>query len=165
LFVQERFGPFRVVVLRLTPKVYYGQNVYPELLLGNNVTVSNNANNYDYAIYQNDKLIAQYGDYPYSYYWNKAYAFNGVDFVFIEEQEWEHSIQHFSNGKKVMVSVPREPVFEPVATFSYLFTFFFGFSITAPLLLRLATNRNIENALPEGLPFRFAPGSTTPCLP
>ena len=62
-------------VLRLVPKIYYGQNVYPELLLGNNVTVSNNTNNYAYAIYQNDKLIAQYGDFPYSYYWNKEYDF------------------------------------------------------------------------------------------
>ena len=51
--------------------------------------------------------------------------FGKEDFVFIEELEWEHSIQKFTNGKKVVVSVMREPVFEPVATFSYLFTFFF----------------------------------------
>jgi hypothetical protein len=50
------------------------------------------------------------------------------DFEFIEEPEWEHSIQRFPNGKKVVVTVAREPMFEPVATFSYLFSFYFLFS-------------------------------------
>lgn len=113
------------LVFQLLPKIYYGQNVYPELLLGSSVTVSNNSNNYAYAIYQNDKLVAQYGDYPYTYYWNKNYSFAESDLQFIEEDKWEHNVQKFSNGKKVIVSIPREPVFEPIATFSYLFTFYF----------------------------------------
>ncbi|MFN8323398.1 MAG: HAMP domain-containing sensor histidine kinase [Chitinophagales bacterium] len=117
------------LLLRLFPKVYYGQNVYPELLLGNNVTVSNNVNNYSYAIYQNDKLVAQYGDYPYTYYWNREYVFSNDNLRFIEEPEWELNIQRFKNGKKVIVSIAREPNFEPVATFSYLFTFLFIVSV------------------------------------
>ena len=131
--------------LRLSPKVYYGQNVYPELLLGNNVSVSNNPYNYSYAIYQNNKLVAQSGDFPYSYYWNKAHDFKGKEFRFIEEPEWEHGIQRFANGKKVMVSVRREPEFEPVATFSYFFTFYFSLSGIAFLLWRLFDkNKNKE---------------------
>jgi signal transduction histidine kinase len=142
-------------VVRLAPKVYYGQNVYPELLLGKDITVSNNVHNYAYAIYQNDKLVAQYGDFPYTYYWNKAYQFTSGDFLFIEEPEWEHSIQHFSNGKKVLVSVPREPVFEPVATFSYLFTFFFIAVVVMLVVLRLARYKNPEGILPEGFALSF----------
>ena len=110
-------------VLRLMPKVYYGQNVYPELLLGSNVTVSNNANNYDY--------------------------------VFIEEENWEHSIQHFSNGKKVIVTVPREPIFEPIATFSYLFTFLFVAVLLLLFVLRVISNYQAYDLLPESFALSF----------
>ncbi|HLP21438.1 MAG TPA: HAMP domain-containing sensor histidine kinase, partial [Chitinophagales bacterium] len=142
-------------VLRLNPKVYYGQNVYPELLLGSNLTVSNNTNNYAYAIYQNNKLIAQYGDFSYSYYWNQAYKFAGGDFQFIEEDEWEHSIQQFPNGKRVMVSVPREPVFEPIATFSYLFTFFFAAVVLLLFGFRVFKSKTVQDILPTGFALSF----------
>lgn len=125
------------LVLRLSPKTYFGQNVYPELLLGSHVQISNNLSYYAYAIYQNNKLIAQSGDFPYSYYWNKDYRFDpNSDVKFIEETDWEHNIQRFANGKRVIVSVKREPLFEPIATFSYFFTFFFGSTLVLYFLLR-----------------------------
>lgn len=147
--------PLGTLMLRLNPKVYYGQNVYPELLLGSNLTVSNNVNNYAYAIYQNNKLIAQYGDFSYSYYWNQAYDFEGSDFKFVEEEEWEHSIQRFANGKQVIVSVPREPVFEPVATFSYLFTFLFVCVVVLLVGFRLINYGTIDSIIPEDLALSF----------
>jgi signal transduction histidine kinase len=113
------------IKLELIPKVYYGQNVYPELLIGSNIALSNITYNYDYAIYKNNKLIAQSGEFPYTYYWNKNYDFGDEDYTCIEEEDWEHSIQRFPNGKRVVVTIAREPVFEPIATFSYLFTFYF----------------------------------------
>ncbi len=142
-------------VIRLMPKIYYGQNVYPELLLGSSVTVSNNTNNYAYAIYQNNKLVAQYGDYPYTYYWNKSYSFAKTDLQFIEEAEWEHNIQKFANGKKVIVSIPREPLFEPVATFSYLFTFYFFAILTLLFVTKLIHKRTDEGMLSGSLPLSF----------
>ncbi|MES2622053.1 MAG: ATP-binding protein [Bacteroidota bacterium] len=143
------------LVLKLVPKVYYGQNVYPELLLGSNLTVSNNLNNYSYAVYQNDKLIAQYGDYPYSYYWNNDYKFTEADFEFVEEKVWELSIQRFANGKKVIVVVPREPVFEPVATFSYLFTFYFLVLGAVIFLVRIITAKEPRESLYGNLVISF----------
>lgn len=143
---QNDSGKTGSFIIRLLPKIYYGQNVYPELLLGSSVTVSNNINNYAYAIYQSDKLVAQYGDYPYPYYWNKNYSFAENDLVFIEEPKWEHNIQQFKNGKKVIVSIPREPLFEPVATFSYLFTFYF-----VAVLLLLFVSKLIMRKLDEGI--------------
>jgi signal transduction histidine kinase len=148
-------GKLGTFAMRLTPKVYYGQNVYPELLLGSNLTVSNNTNNYAYAIYQNNKLIAQYGDFSYSYYWNQAYDFGGSDFKFIEEDDWEHSIQRFTNGKQVIVSVPREPVFEPVATFSYLFSFLFMCVVVLLLGYRLLNSATFGQVIPEGFALSF----------
>ncbi len=121
---------YGALIMKLTPKVYYGQNVYPELLVGSNVTLSNNIYNYDYAIYQNNRLVAQYGDFPYTYQWNKEYKFGDEVHEFIEEPDWEHGIMRFPNGKRVIVSVHREPLFEPVATFSYLFAFFFTLAVS-----------------------------------
>jgi two-component system nitrogen regulation sensor histidine kinase NtrY len=114
------------LLIQLVPKTYFGQTVYPELLVGGNLNSENKQYDYDYAIYQNEKLVAQYGEFPYPYYWSPDYKFNGKDKdAYVEEPEWEHTITRFSNGKKTVVSIPREPVFEPIATFSYLLTFYF----------------------------------------
>lgn len=113
------------LLIKLTPKTYYGQNVYPELLLGNNLTSAGNIYNYSYAIYHDDVLVAQSGEYPYTYRWNSVYEFGDDDHRFIEEPEWEHGIMKFKTGRKVIVTVAREPLFEPVATFSYIFSFLF----------------------------------------
>lgn len=141
--------------IKLTPKTYYGQNVYPELLLSSSVSAPRNQYNYSYAIYQNDKLIAQYGDYPYTYEWNKTYKFGNQEHVFIEEPEWEHGIMRFVNGKKVVVSVAREPVFEPVATFSYLFAFLFVLTVLLLLLGKLRNNGWHFNSWKDGMVLSF----------
>ncbi len=143
------------LAIRLLPKIYYGQNVYPELLLGDNVTVSNNVNNYVYAIYQNDKLIAQYGDYPFTYYWKKSYSFSNGETEFIEEPNWELNIQKFQNGKKVIVAIPREPIFEPIATFSYLFTFYFLALVLFLLAMRLVNDKQTSTQLLSGFTLSF----------
>ncbi len=113
------------LAVRFKPKIYYGQNVYPELLLGSNLVNSGNQHNYSYAVYQNDKLVAQSGEFPYTYRWNSDYSFGNETHLFLEEPDWEHGIMRFPNNKKVIVSVAREPLFEPVATFSYLFALLF----------------------------------------
>lgn len=144
------------LVLQLSPKTYFGQNVYPELLLGSKVQVSNNISYYAYAIYQNNKLIAQYGDFPYSYYWNKEYQFDpGSDVKFVEEPDWEHNIQRFGNGKQVIVSVRREPMFEPVATFSYFFTFLFSASLLFYFITRLLITDQPYEYFSQALPLSF----------
>ncbi|MBK7148724.1 MAG: hypothetical protein IPH78_07830 [Bacteroidetes bacterium] len=113
------------LLIQLVPKTYLGQTVYPELLVGGNLSSENRLYNYDYAIYQNEKLVAQYGEFPYPYYWNSDYKFGDKSEAYIEEPYWEHTITKFKNGKKTVVSIPREPVFEPIATFSYLIAFYF----------------------------------------
>lgn len=130
------------LLLHLTPKVYYGQNVFLELLLGSAVSISQNAYQYDYAIYQNNQLVAQNGEFPYTYYWNKNYSFKN-DFEFVKDPEWEHSIQRFSNGKKVVVSLKRKSMFEPIATFSYLFSFYFLFSIGLLIIVKYGVTNTV----------------------
>lgn len=145
-----------MLAIRLTPKIYYGQNVYPELLLGEHVNVSETNYKFQYAIYYNDKLIGQYGDYPFTYYWNKEYSFDsGEDVAYIELPEWEHLIQRFANGKKVIVTIAREPLFEPIATFSYLFTFLMLSVVGALLLAGFVIDRNILSPLLNSVALSF----------
>lgn len=143
------------VAVTLYPKAYYGQNVYPELLLGSNVVTNENQFNYSYAIYQGDKLIAQYGEYPYTYYWNPKYNFGTKEHVFIEEWKWEHGIARYPNGKRVIVSVEREPFFEPIATFSYMFSFLFIMVLLSLLIKRLLTNRHTDVELLDDFKLSF----------
>ncbi len=125
------------LVIRLLPKIYYGQNVYPELLLGENITTMAENSRYNYAIYKHEKLILQHGDYPYTYFWNKDYVFDEGQYRFIDEDDWEHIIYHFPNDMKVIVTEHQEGLFEPIATFSYLFSFYFLAGVFALLLVRL----------------------------
>lgn len=132
------------LVLRLLPKIYYGQNVYPELLLGENVTTMAENSRYNYAIYKHDKLIIQHGDYPYTYFWNKTYVFGENQNLFIDEDDWEHIIYSFPNDMKVIVTEKQEGLFEPVASFSYMFSFYFLMAVIALLFARLSASGGKE---------------------
>ncbi len=110
-----------VLALYLTPKSYNGQSVYPELLLGQNISTSLDNSEYDFAIYQNGRMIVQHGDFPYSYYWDKKFdvPFNKVTYV--EDNEWESLVLRTSGAQSVIISIRQEGFFEPVATTSYFF--------------------------------------------
>ena len=121
-----------IIALYLSPKIYNGQNVYPELLLGQNITSSLDNSQYNFAIYHNDRLIVQHGDYPYPYYWDRKMqpAMNKPEFI--ETPDWEHLIAKYSNNKSIIISITQEGFFEPVATTSY---FFIIYSIIVLLIL------------------------------
>lgn len=107
------------LVILFKPKLFYAQNLYPELLTESQSAFSFIANFYDYAIYTDGKLLLQKGDYPYPYYWQSSDWKEGDD-GFFETSEWEHFITK-SKKKSVIVSIKQEGFFEPMATFSYFF--------------------------------------------
>ncbi len=123
--VNDSLRSYGNLVLYFYPKMYNGQNVYPELLLGQNVTSVLDNFEYNFAIYQKDKLVMQQGDFPYSYYWDKAFDRENSKKYFFESKEWEHLVCNFGNDRKVIVSIPQEGFFEPVATVSYFFSIYF----------------------------------------
>ncbi|MFN8276092.1 MAG: HAMP domain-containing sensor histidine kinase [Chitinophagales bacterium] len=113
------------LALKFSPKLYNGQSVYPELLLNKNMSSANSVD-YNFAIYQRDRLVVQHGDYPYSYYWD--HHFNtprGEHLGFLETNDWEHLVCYYPNDRKVIVSIPQEGFFEPVAATSYFFVLYF----------------------------------------
>ena len=114
-----------LLALYLSPKIYNGQNVYPELLLGQKITSSLDNTAYNFAIYHNDRLVVQHGDFPYSYYWDKKMDVPIYQHRFIETDDWEHLVCKYPNNRSVIVSISQEGFFEPIATISYFFLIYF----------------------------------------
>ena len=109
------------LALLFTPKLFYAQNVYPELLTQNQSAFSRLADYYDYAIYNDGKLLMQKGEFPYPYYWSEKDWDRG-EHGFYETNKWEHFIlSGKETAKQIVVSVRQEGFFEPMATFSYFF--------------------------------------------
>lgn len=54
-----------LVIVSLNANYFREDNIYPELFLEGNLHVNKDFNSYSYAIYKNEKLISQKGDYPY----------------------------------------------------------------------------------------------------
>ncbi|MFN8309535.1 MAG: HAMP domain-containing sensor histidine kinase [Chitinophagales bacterium] len=136
--------------LKLIPKLYNGQSVYPELLLSKNMG-SLNAIDYNFAIYQHDKLVVQHGDYPYSYYWDPHFNSPSVtEQQFLETKDWEHLICSYPNDRKVVVSVPQEGFFEPVATLSYFFVLYFMVISLLLTAYNLFSNLQRNRTITEG---------------
>lgn len=113
--------PLGELVLYLTPKIYNGQSVYPELLLGQNIISTIDNSDYNFAIYHNDRLVVQHGDFPYPYYWDRKMNTPLNQPKFFETNEWEHLACKYPNNRNVVISIPQEGFFEPVATTSYFF--------------------------------------------
>jgi nitrogen fixation/metabolism regulation signal transduction histidine kinase len=112
------------LALYLTPKIYNAQSVYPELLLGQNIISSLDNSAYDFAIYHNDRLIVQHGDYPYPYYWSRKMNTPLNKPTFIETNQWEHLACRYPNNRNIIISSPQEGFFQPVATMSYFFVIY-----------------------------------------
>jgi two-component system nitrogen regulation sensor histidine kinase NtrY len=139
------------LVLYLTPKIYNGQSVYPELLLGQNIisTIDNSA--YNFAIYHNERLVVQHGDFPYTYYWDHSMNTPINQPRFIETNQWEHLACRYPNKRSIVISIPQEGFFEPVATMSYFFVMYL-IIITLILSFRnfyrsLQTNSNLTESI------------------
>jgi two-component system nitrogen regulation sensor histidine kinase NtrY len=115
----------RSIAVEMKPRIYASGNLYAELIADNSLANRVNEEGFSYAIYRHNKLVAQRGEYAYSYYWNDEYKFDGAKEVFIDVPGWEHNIHELDNNKRVIVTVKQESFFEPVASFSYLFTYFF----------------------------------------
>lgn len=113
-----------ILALYLTPKSYNGQSVYPELLLGQNISSSLDKSEYDFAIYQNGRMIVQHGDFPYSYYWDKKFDVPLNKPTYVEDNEWESLVLRTAGGQSVIISIRQEGFFEPVATISYFFVIY-----------------------------------------
>lgn len=118
------------LVIELSPKTYHKENLYPELLIEqktNPIAKYRNKKDYEYAIYKNDYLISQSGEYPFPYSFSFFNFSESFPFVKVKEN---HRLNFFEvdDETKVVISSPKISALIPFSVFSYIF-FLIGFLI------------------------------------
>ncbi|MGB1248110.1 MAG: hypothetical protein ACPG4Z_04440, partial [Chitinophagales bacterium] len=115
LTIQEDSIQLGHLVLDFAEKKYQANNAYLDIL-AEGYNTSNDANNspYDYAIYTNNRLKIQSGDYPYSY------EFSLDNESTLEKNGYLHTIYKQDDIATIVVSQPKKSILLLLSTFSYL---------------------------------------------
>jgi signal transduction histidine kinase len=115
---------------------------YPELLLDKKYQKNKLLEEYSYAKYYKNQLLAQSGSFQYSLnldtYKNRANRFDG----------YNHLIHYINKDTAVMVSLPTTSFFNRMVSFSYIFLFFY-------FILLLYTVTNNFSKLGRDIEFNF----------
>lgn len=106
--------------IEFRPKKSLQANVYPELLLDENVKSAFVAERYDYAIYKNGTLIDQQGTFSYNAALPRGRN-KEKEFDFYPSPGFSHLIYHAPGSVAVMVSEKENSWLIPLALFSYVF--------------------------------------------
>ena len=115
--INNRIG---YIIIDLGLKKQAAETVYPELLM----PVSNKANprdnEYDYAVYINDKLISQKGDYPFTTRL-KVDSLEDQEPVFYDNNNVSELYYKVSDKRTIVVVHDESELIEEVTIFSYIF--------------------------------------------
>ncbi len=96
---------------------------FPKLLIAGNNTDLTLKKEYSYAKYKNNKLIFEHGDYFYNLSPNLILK-NNKEFTFVNKNGYNHLI-YKNNDNTTIVSVKNISLINYMATYSYLFVFYF----------------------------------------
>ena len=120
-------GQFGTMVIELQKKVFYEDRIYPALLLRGDLKNKDRTHDYNYAIYKNNRLIAQKGNYPYTI----TDQFEGGSGVYndFKEGQYHHLSHQVSHNTFVVVSRQTSNVLNKLSVFSFLFILFFILSV------------------------------------
>lgn len=121
-FRTDRFGTLTAYV-RLVPRKFSSESIYPELLIDDELRTTQSFSNFNYAIYNNHQLTERQGDYSYPLL-DIFYTPKGTEYKTLFQNGYEHLVYTVNDSKKVVVSEPRKSWFEPISLFSYLFFFY-----------------------------------------
>ncbi len=128
LNIRNDSSGFYTAYLRMVPKKFTGESIYPELLIDDDLRTAESFVNFDYAIYSGQTLSEREGEYSYPlvdiFYINKD-----EEDSYIIKNEYDHYVYKVNETKKVIVSTPQQNWFEPVSIFSYLFFFYLIFLV------------------------------------
>jgi len=132
------------IYIELNAKQNSNEIGFPELLLDKKLSPSDELNNYSYAKYKNNKLIHQYGKFPYN---NTAADFTGskINFQVETKDGFEHLLYRPDINSLIVVSKRNEGTEGQITTVSYLFTFFSWLLLLLFLIHQIANGTVIEN--------------------
>ena len=116
--VSRKEKPLGTLSVVLTARVYRAFNVYPELLLEEKNKIASNLNQYSYAVYHQDKLLFQSGDYPYSYH---LYKNAEQTERYFDANGYNHLLLQVKPGTTIIISKADSALRDFTTDFSFVF--------------------------------------------
>ncbi len=110
--------------IELDSRLVYSQLGYPELLLDEKLFKPSPLDEYSYAKYYNQELIAQSGDFPYSLNC-EVYGQGDEEFTFFSFDGYDHLMYRVNPENSLIISKPEIRIIDIVTSFSYLFVFLY----------------------------------------
>lgn len=123
------------MILVFQQKAFYEESVYPELLLSEELQRYKTLDQYSYAIYTNNRLLTQQGEYAYPEIINASLK-SDTTFKFIKKKGFSHLIHKLGPGQLVVVSKKINTLLYYFATF-FFFLFFFSMACVITYFLYL----------------------------
>lgn len=117
-----------ITYMRMIPKKFSGESIYPELLIDDDLRTAESFQHFNYAIYSGHTLTEREGEYSYPLM-DIFYLPKDAETADIEQNDYEHYVYKLNETKKVVVSEEAQSWFEPISIFSYLFFFYLLFLV------------------------------------
>ena len=117
-----------ITYMRMIPKKFSGESIYPELLIDDDLRTAESFQHFNYAIYSGHTLTEREGEYSYPLM-DIFYLPKNSETADIEQNDYEHYVYKLNETKKVVVSEEAQSWFEPISIFSYLFFFYLLFLV------------------------------------
>ncbi len=121
--VQKHSGSSVTLYFSLSPKMNYEVLGYPELLLEKPLRTDRHLQNISYARYQNGRLAAHSGDFPYAFD-NQVYGTQENDFTHFRMEHYDHVMYSTDSENCIIVSTPTITAFNVLISLTYTFVFF-----------------------------------------
>lgn len=125
--------------IRLIPRRFNSESLYPELLVDDELRLPADFDRYNYAVYYNNNLVERKGEYSYPVM-DVFYIPQGSETEDVIVNGYDHFIYAPTDVKKVVVSEKDKGLLSAVSYFSFLFFFFllfYGLLLLAVFMLRI----------------------------
>ncbi|MFC2114219.1 ATP-binding protein [Bacteroidota bacterium] len=108
------------IIVELKKKPFLEESVYPELIIEQNIKRSEELKNYSYAIYINQLLSNQKGEYSYPITFSPDKT-NSEIYSFFSEGKYDHLLYRMNDEVIIIMSKQSNNIFTSLALFSVLF--------------------------------------------
>lgn len=123
------------LVLVFQQKAFYEESIYPELLLSEELQRYETMDQFSYAIYSNNRLVTQQGEYAYPEIINATLK-SDTAFKFVKKKGFNHLVHKLAPGQLVVVSKKINTLLYYFASF-FFFLFFFSVACVISYLIYL----------------------------
>jgi signal transduction histidine kinase len=111
------------IFVEVVPKVFGASSAYPELLIAGSQQNQMVEDDYEYAIYNDGKLLKSRGEYEYTSSLNFDVGAIG-EYVFYNDEDYHHLVYNNDDSTYVVLSRKKRSIISPFSAFSYTFCFY-----------------------------------------